>query len=412
MWTRNAKMLAAVSAAFYLVALVNDAFAAYVLFWACACLLGTAYYYARRSLRGISVTRRLAGNRIFQNEPLGLAFELGHPAGSSQVVTIKDPVVSLTQDTTETREYPFQSEPDATQDELRRDLSFPLRGHYRLGPVTLQGSDPLGLFVRNRDVRQATEVIVYPRPLPLPQLYLQGLSSYRLSELRTAPLAGATQEFYGIRPYQYGDDLRRVHWKSTARTGRLAIKEYEQRVSAAATVILDLHRRSHRGVGAQSSLEYAVTIAASFAQHVTDSGNSLCLISTGADGYVLPMDRGEHQLHKALEHLAVAKADGAADFAAALGARLSEIPPASTVIAIAASADPHLAYPLLMLRGHGAHVTVVLIAAHSFADLPDPTAEAGYSDLLASAFGAADAVCPVRRGDDIASALGAARLWL
>lgn len=412
MWTRNAKMLAAVAAAFYLVALVNDAFAAYVLFWACACLLGASYVYARRSLRGISVSRHLAGNRIFQNEPLGMTLELAHPPGSSQVVTIKSPVVSLTQNTAETREYPFQSDPNATQDELRRDLTFPLRGHYRLGPLVLEGSDPLGLFVRKEDVRQATEVIVYPRPLPLPQMYLQGLSSYRLSELRTAPLAGATQEFYGIRPYQYGDDLRRVHWKSTARTGRLAIKEYELRVSAAATIILDLHRGSHRGLGAQSSLEYAVTIAASFAQHVTDSGNSLCLITTGADAYVLPMDRGEHQLHKALEHLAIAKADGASDFAAALGARLSEIPLASTVIVITASFDPHLAYPLLMLRGHGAHVTAVLIAAQSFSEQPDPKAEAGYSDLLSAAFGAADAVCPVRCGDDIASALGVARLWL
>jgi uncharacterized protein (DUF58 family) len=412
MWTRNAKMLAAVSAAFYVVALVNDAFAAYVLFWACACLLGAGYWYARRSLRGISVNRRLAGNRIFQNEPLGMIFELRHPPGSSHVVTVRDPIHSLTQDTTENREYPFQAEPNVAQEDLRRDLNFTLRGHYRVGPMMLRGSDPLGLFVRSEAIGQAAEIIVYPRPLPLPQLYLQGLSSYRLSELRTAPLAGATQEFYGIRPYQYGDDLRRVHWKSTARTGRLAIKEYEQRVSSAATIILDLHHASHRGTGAQSSLEYAVTIAASFAQHVTDSGNSMCLITTGADGFVLPMDRGEHQLHKALEHLAIAKADGAADFSAALGARLSEVPAASTVIAITASADPHLAYPLLMLRGHGAHVTAVLIAAHSFADEPDPTAAAGYADLLAGAFGAADAVCPVKRGDDIASALGAARLWL
>lgn len=412
MWTRNAKMLAGLSATLYIVALVNDTFAAYALWWASVCVLAFAYLYARRSLRGAALTRRLAGNRIFQNDPLEMTLKLRHPPGSSQLFLIKDPLRSLTHDTTEQAEYALQADPEGGEDELKRSLEFPLRGHYRLGPLVLQGSDPMGLFARSAAAGRTDEVIVYPRPLPLPSLYLQGLSSYKLSDQRTAPLAGATQEFYGIRPYQYGDDLRRIHWKSTARTGRLAIKEYEQRVSTAATIILDLQQAAHRGAGAQSSLEYAVTIAASFARHVVDSGNSLSLISTGADGFVLPMDRGEQQLHKALEHLAVAKADGSADIAAALGARLSQLPAASTVLVITPAADPHLAYPLLMLRGAGAHVTAVLIAAHTFDDAPDAIAEARYGDLLVAAFGAADAVCPVRRGDDIVSALGAARLWL
>jgi uncharacterized protein (DUF58 family) len=411
-WTRNAKMLAAISAAFYVVALVNDAFAAYVLFWASACLLAAGYVYARRSLRGVSIARRLAGNRIFHNEPLPLILALRHPPGCSRAFIIRDPVHSLTQETTETHEYVLQAEPEASEDELKHSLDFPLRGHYRLGPLVLQGSDAVGLFTRSVEAGRAAEVLVYPRPLPLPKVYLRGLSSYRLSELRTAPLAGATQEFYGIRPYQYGDDLRRIHWKSTARTGRLAIKEYEHRVSTAATIVLDLHRQAHRGSGAQSTLEYAVTIAASLARHVVDSGNSLSLISTGAERFLLPMERGEHQLHKALEHLAVVKADGTADFASALGTRLGEIPAACTVFVITPSADAHLAYPLLMLRGVGAHVTAVLIAAHTFAEAADPRAEAAYGNLLTAAFGAANAVCPVRRGDDIASSLGAARLWL
>jgi uncharacterized protein (DUF58 family) len=312
----------------------------------------------------------------------------------------------------------MQAQPEVSETTLARTVTFPLRGHYRLGPVVVIGSDPMGFFLRPRESGPATEVIVYPRPLPIPNPYLHGLSSYRLSELRTAPLAGATQEFYGIRPYQYGDDLRRIHWKSTARTGRLAIKEYEQRVSASAVIVLDLGQAAHRGQGAQSSLEYAVTIAASLAQHVASMGNSLSIISTNAEGFFLPMDRGEHQLHKALEHLAVVRADGAADFAAALGARLAQIPPAATVFVITPSVDPHLAYPLLMLRAASAHVTAVLIAAHTFADGADPQAthrrqaETAYGSLLSAAFGAANAVCPVRRGDDIASALGAARLWL
>jgi uncharacterized protein (DUF58 family) len=412
MWTRNAKRLAAVSVAFYVVALLNDAYAAYLLWWATVSLLVGAYISARRSLRGLSLTRRLAGNRIFQRQPLAMTLTLHHPPGSAPTVLIKDPVRCLTRDETEDSQYLIQAEPDGAADELRHHLAFPLRGHYRLGPLTMQGSDAVGLFVRSQELGPPAELIVYPRPLPLPRLTMRGLSAYRLRELRTAPAAGAAQEFYGIRPYQHGDDLRRIHWRSTARTGRLAVREYEQRLSAAATIVLDLHRDAHRGAGAHSTLEYAVTIAASLAQHVIDAGNALSLITTGADGFLLPLDRGEHQLHQALEHLAVARADGDADFASALAGRLAQLPAASTVLLVTPSADPHAAHPMLMLRSAGAHVTAILIAPHSFVAAPDPRLEAAYGELLAAAFGAANAVCPVRRGEDLASALGAARLWL
>lgn len=412
MWTRNAKRLVALSAAFYLIALLNDAAAVYVLWLTAVGLLVVGYAMARRALRGFSVTRAAQTDRVFQYQPLSLTVALTHPRGVAQLVTVSDPITSLTRGTVEDTRCLVQATPEATRDELSRDISFPLRGHYRLGPLVMHGSDPLGLFVRSATIEQSVEIVVYPRPLPLPHLYLQGLSAYRLSELRMSPLAGTTQEFYGIRPYQHGDDLRRVHWKSTARTGRLAVKEYEQRLSSAATIVLDLHRASQRGAGAQSTLEYAVTIAASLAQHVTDAGHSLSLVTTGADSFFLPMDHGSHQMRKALEHLAVARADGTMGLAAALAVRMTDIAVASTVFVITPSADAHLAQALLRLRAGGSHVTAVLLDAPSFGDHPEADLESAYAQLLGAAFGATDAVCPVRRGDDIASALGAARLWL
>jgi uncharacterized protein (DUF58 family) len=74
------------------------------------------------------------------------------------------------------------------------------------------------------------------------------------------------------REYRRGDDLRRVHWRSTARTGELMVRREEQPWQSRATVVLDSRRTAHRGTGAASSLEWLVAAAASVAVHLTHAG--------------------------------------------------------------------------------------------------------------------------------------------
>jgi uncharacterized protein (DUF58 family) len=86
------------------------------------------------------------------------------------------------------------------------------------------------------------------------------------------------------REYRRGDDLRRVHWRSTARTGELMVRREEQPWESRATVVLDTRAHAHRGEGPTASFEWAVSAAASIAVHLRQAGYKLRLVTgTGVD---------------------------------------------------------------------------------------------------------------------------------
>lgn len=100
------------------------------------------------------------------------------------------------------------------------------RGVLTVGPVSVLRGDPLGLFERTHDRRQAALLYVHPRTLSL-----DGLSLGHLRDLEGLPsqqLARDDVSFHALREYQPGDDLRHVHWKSTARVGSVMVRQYEE----------------------------------------------------------------------------------------------------------------------------------------------------------------------------------------
>ena len=86
-----------------------------------------------------------------------------------------------------------------------------------------------------------------------------------------------------MREYRRGDDLRRVHWRSSARVGELMVRREEQPWQSRATVFLDNRGTSHRGQGAACSLEAAVSAAASIAVHLTHRGYTVRLVTASGD---------------------------------------------------------------------------------------------------------------------------------
>jgi len=86
------------------------------------------------------------------------------------------------------------------------------------------------------------------------------------------------------REYRRGDDLRRVHWRSTARTGELMVRREEQPWESRATVVLDTRLLAHRGEGPTASFEWAVSATASIAMHLRAAGYKLRLVTgSGTD---------------------------------------------------------------------------------------------------------------------------------
>ena len=126
-------------------------------------------------------------------------------------------------------------------------------------------SDPFGLVELDRTFQTTSSLVVTPRVVPLPVVPLSGAWTGS-GDNRPRAFASGSAEDVTVREYRRGDDLRRVHWRSSAHAGELMVRREEQPWQSRATLFLDNRKIAHRGSGAASSLEHAVSAAASIAR--------------------------------------------------------------------------------------------------------------------------------------------------
>lgn len=157
-----------------------------------------------------------------------------------------------------------------------------LRGQFDVGPMTVRVTDPFGLVELGRTFHATSRLTVTPRTTRLPSIPLGGAWTGS-GDNRPRAFATGSAEDVTVREYRRGDDLRRVHWRSSARTGELMVRREEQPWQSRATVFLDNRATSHRGQGAASSLEGAVSAAASIAVHLSHHGYTVRLVTASGD---------------------------------------------------------------------------------------------------------------------------------
>lgn len=150
------------------------------------------------------------------------------------------------------------------------------RGRYPLGPLTATLVDPFGLAEVTASLAAPEHVIVYPR---IERLGASGPPAERAGTglAAVSRLAPSGDEFYAVREYESGDDLRKIHWRSVARTGKLMIRQDEARFYPRATLFLDARAAAHRGSGPGASIEWAISAAASAVWHLGREGFGLRL---------------------------------------------------------------------------------------------------------------------------------------
>jgi uncharacterized protein (DUF58 family) len=162
--------------------------------------------------------------------------------------------------------------------EVAYPVSAEIRGRYPIGPLTVRLMDPFGLCELPRSFNAVDTMVVTPAVVPLPAVRLTGeWAGAGLSTARSVASAG--EDDTATREYRHGDDLRRIHWRTTARRGELAVRREEQPWQSRGAVILDTRTAAHRGDGPTSSFEWGVSAAASVAVHLARSGFTLRLVT-------------------------------------------------------------------------------------------------------------------------------------
>lgn len=165
-----------------------------------------------------------------------------------------------------------------------RDLTYTVRpevrGHHAVGPLTMRVTDPFGMVELGRTFHTTASLVATPRTVPLgggpPARAWSGSGHSRPRSFSVGQAEDVT-----VRDYQQGDDVRRVHWPSTARTGELMVRREEQPWQARTVVVLDTRSLAHRGRGAASSFETAVSVAASITVHLAEAGHEVQVATAG-----------------------------------------------------------------------------------------------------------------------------------
>ncbi len=296
------------------------------------------------------------------------------------------------------------------QKTLFYQLHFDMRGYYQIGPLVMETGDLFGLHRRYRVAAEPHFILVYPKVVPLVGFDIA--SRRPIGETRlTHRLYEDPTRIAGVRLYQSGDPLNRIHWRATARTGTLHSKIYEPSCIVGATVVLDFHVRGYLARHEPLRSELAVTAAASLANAVYEMGQQIGLVTNGRDAadrirtegwdgdfrtrdiarqaggmsersdrlapLLVPTRRGPEQLRRILETLARVELTDGLTFAELVNEAAPRMPTDATVIAVVADVPLETAFALGNLRRRGHAVSAVLVSFD-----PDHAADC-YGRLLA-----------------------------
>jgi uncharacterized protein (DUF58 family) len=274
------------------------------------------------------------------------------------------------------------------------------RGRYRLGPVKAGVVDPLGLFRRELVLAPERQILVLPPVLPLGHLELypgalpgRGRGSQR--SLQT------TTNVVTVRNYVPGDPLTRIHWPSTARLGQFMVKEFDLDPTVDIVVLLDLDSDTQAGEGDHSTVEYGVTLAATIAAHLLRQQElAVGLAVSGSQEASLSLDRGERQLDRILEMLAVAQSVRRVNLTDALATEETRLARNTILIVITPSAALDWPDGLSHLQRRGVRPFVVLLDPSSFDETRQSNAHV-HDALVATGI----PVVPVHKGESLVHVL-------
>lgn len=290
------------------------------------------------------------------------------------------------------------------------------RGEYQLGPMTVVSGDPFGLFNSPRRVGATERLLVYPltvelEGVTLPAGFLSGGDAQRQLTHQITTNASS------IRDYVSGDSMNRIHWRSTARTGNIMVKEFELDPLMDIWLFCDFSADSHyedasvQRAGAAGTIvttsrlippsteEYGVIIAASLAKHFLEDERVVGFIAFTPQRQLFQPERGSRQLSRIMEALAVARGTSQHTLRETLSLETQLFTRGTTLLIITSSLDQSWISETQVLQRRGIRPICVFVDPNTFNPQLDSAAVKGMLQLSGIP------TLTVGKDDDIALAL-------
>ena len=246
------------------------------------------------------------------------------------------------------------------------DIPCQARGEFQLWNITLQSGDLFGIFEDRRIYPSHQELLVLPQ---VTMLNSQGyVETVHMIGDHNVNLKSSMRgfSFFGIRSYDLGDGMNRIHWKASARAQKLLVKDFERQRSREMALILDLNREGCFGREPDTTLEKAVSIAASVAATGLKEGCQVGMVAQGSDRVYLRPQSGRGHLGLILERLARVRADSDESFADTAFRESTGFPKGARLVLVTSRLTAELVDRLYQIAGRGYHCILILLKAETF----------------------------------------------
>lgn len=272
-------------------------------------------------------------------------------------------------------------------------LDVRLRGLWHVEQARLAGGDPLGLFRLEAPLNFRASFIALPR-YDLYRWVDEEVSASTLGKV-SIRLPGEGEEFHSLRPYEPGDDLRRIHWRATAKAGRLIVKTFERSKEEQRLVALDLREQFEWGEAPRSAEERKVEVSASLLYETVRRGGRCGLVIAGNKLALLPLSGSRGHFMSALEALALAR-PGVLPLREALSRGLPVGSPGTTFVLVTSAYDEEVLWALEAAKARGMIASCVLVMPppdthddhfRKVEELAALLAEAGWPTVVVSPLG-------------------------
>lgn len=197
------------------------------------------------------------------------------------------------------------------------DCLFTKRGRYRFGPIALMTTFPFSLFSSRQYSDETDELHVFPSLLQLRSRWETRLASRSGGESTTARQSGSVEgDFFGLREWQTGDSRKWIHWRTTARLGEPAVRQFEQQRRFDTCILVDAFCGDQ---AADDNVELAISLAATFLTHLSSSpSNRMVLACAGTESSAVIGGGSTAGKRRMLELLAELKPSSQPDITAAI----------------------------------------------------------------------------------------------
>jgi uncharacterized protein (DUF58 family) len=353
----------------------------YVLLYTVALTYYLSGFLLRKGFEGLSARRHLESDHVFLGEEVLVQIELENTTNIPLVWVLCNDQTPHDVNVISKRRSVLSLGPKA-KGLFTYKVQGRKRGVYKLGPVQVEAGDPFGIDTKRGIMDITHSLVVYPRIRSLQEFQLP--SKLPFGEVKTAQrLFEDPARTIGARPYEPGDPYKRLHWKLTAKTGQLQVKEYQPSIALETMIFLNLDAEDYSVHLFDHYSELAVEVAASVGYHLLQQRQSVGMMTNGTDPFEsehtpsaeqpeipirservihIPSRKGSEGLMRTLKLLACIQCKPGPGFVEMVGEGSRHLNWGSTLVLITPKDTEELINLIFVLRRSGYHIIVLVVA--------------------------------------------------